>query len=72
MVDDVQINLEKQIFRNELKRVINFLALALNRFELVEGEFGYKCEEFGIDNLKELIIEELQSYETKSTYENTK
>lgn len=71
IVDDAQINVEKKIFQNELRRVINFLALAFNRYELVEGEFGRKCEEFGIENLKELIIEELKSYETIKTYENT-
>lgn len=72
IVDDAQVNVEKQIFQNELRRVINFLALATNRYELVEGEFGKKCEEFGIDNLKELIIEELKSYETTTTNEDTK
>jgi len=71
IVDDAQINVEKKIFQNELRRVINFLALATNRYELVEGEFGKKCEEFGIDNLKELIIEELKSYETTTAYEDT-
>ena len=71
IVDDAQIGVEKQIFQNELKRVINFLALATNRYELVEGDFGEKCEEFGIDNLKELIIEELKSYETTTAYEDT-
>lgn len=71
IIDDAQVNVEKQIFQNELRRVINFLALATNRYELVEGEFGKKCEEFGIDNLKELIIEELKSYETTTAYEDT-
>jgi len=71
IVDDAQINVEKKIFQNELHRVINFLALATNRYELVVGEFGNKCEEFGIDNLKELILEELRSYETNTAYEDT-
>lgn len=72
IVDDAQINVEKQIFQNELRRVINFLALATNRYELVEGDFGKKCKEFGIDNLKELIIDELKSYEITTDYEDTK
>ncbi|MEX0723914.1 MAG: DEAD/DEAH box helicase family protein [Gracilimonas sp.] len=71
IVDDAQVNIEKKIFQNELRRVINFLALATNRYELVEGEFGKKCEEFGIDNLKELIVEELKTYETIDAYEDT-
>lgn len=71
IVDDAQVNIERKIFQNELRRVINFLALATNRYELVEGEFGEKCEEFGIDNLKELIIEELKTYETIDAYEDT-
>lgn len=70
--DETQLNIEKQIFRNELQRVINFLALASNRLGLVDGEFGKKCEEFGIDNLKELIIEELKTYETSKAHENIK
>jgi hypothetical protein len=72
VVDDVQKNLEKKIFRNELERVINFLALASNRLELVDGQFGLKCKEYGIDNLKELIIRELSNYEIKETNEDTK
>ena len=69
--DEAQLNIEKQIFRSELQRVINFMALASNRLDLVDGEFGNKCDEFGIVNLKELILEELKTYNTSVHHENT-
>lgn len=71
IVDDAQVNVEKKIFQNELRRVINFLALATNRYELVEGEFGNKCQEFGIDNLKELIMQELENYNKAIAHEDS-
>jgi superfamily II DNA or RNA helicase len=50
-----QIQAEKNIFRSELFRVINFAAIAENRMSIVEGALGEICTALQIDNLIELI-----------------
>ena len=63
VLDQKQIDAEKLIFRNEIHRVVNFLSLADNRLELVDGVFGQTCREYGVTDLKGLMNQELRSYE---------
>jgi hypothetical protein len=53
-----QIVVEKNIFLNELFRVINFAAIAKNRTEIIEGQLNQICEKLGINNLFELMNNE--------------
>jgi superfamily II DNA or RNA helicase len=57
------IQVEKNIFRNELNRIIDFIALSKNFMNLIEGDFGQKCKSIGINNLEELIYNEIKRYE---------
>ena len=50
-----QIQAEKNIFKAELLRVINFAAIAENRMQIAIGELNSICEAVGIDNLIELM-----------------
>jgi superfamily II DNA or RNA helicase len=50
-------NIEKNIFRSELRRVINFLALADNRLEILNGKLKDICHMFDIDPYEMLLIE---------------
>lgn len=54
---------ELNIFRTELNRIIDFIALSKNVMDLVNGDFGKQCQIFGINNLEELINNEITRYE---------
>ena len=60
--DELTLNTERNIFKNELLRVINFMALANNVIDLATGEFEKKCMEYGIANLSQLINMEIKQY----------
>lgn len=50
-------NIETNIFKNELKRVVNFLALADNRHDILNGRFIDICLKFEIDVYEMLLLE---------------
>lgn len=54
-ISQQQLNAEKNVFKSELLRIINFAAIADNRTEIVEHELGDICKNIGIDNLLELM-----------------
>lgn len=55
-ISEQQIQIEKNIFRNELSRIIDFISLANNSYELVSGPFGDKCFEYGIENITGMLL----------------
>ena len=55
--------IELNIFKTELSRIIDFIAISKNVLDLVNGEFGQKCQAIGIKNLEELINNEIAKYE---------
>jgi superfamily II DNA or RNA helicase len=61
-LDSDMVQVERNIFKNELLRVIDFIALSKNFINLIHGEFGKSCANFGIDNLEELIFNEITRY----------
>jgi superfamily II DNA or RNA helicase len=60
--DNDQLETEKNIFRTELRRVINFAALADNCSELLKGELLDVCRRLELD-LTEAILTELKTYD---------
>ena len=54
----LQIVAEKNIFKSELTRIINFTAIAENRIEIVGNELGRICQNLDINNLIEQINNE--------------
>ena len=56
-----EIQNEKNIFKTELFRIINFAAIANNRMEIAEGQLGEICKEAGINNLLELMNIEMNN-----------
>lgn len=64
--DDARLNqsqrkAEINIFKSELRRVINFVALCDNRREIVKGSLNDLCEKLEID-LNQEILNELEKY----------
>jgi len=60
--DRNQLETEKNIFRSELRRVINFAALADNCSDLIEGELATVCRKLEID-LADSLLKELKTYD---------
>jgi superfamily II DNA or RNA helicase len=54
-------NMEKNLFTGEVKRIVNFAALANNQIGIFYGELKNICEQLGI-NLFEMLEEENQKY----------
>lgn len=52
---------EKNMFTSEVKRVVNFAALADNQIDILYGDLKRLCEQLGI-NLFEMLEEENQQY----------
>jgi superfamily II DNA or RNA helicase len=57
-----QIETEKNIFRSELRRVVNFAAIADNCNEIIQDELASICRNLEID-LNGMLLEELETYE---------
>jgi len=53
---------EVNIFKSELIRIINFLALAENKNKIINDVLETVCKEVGIDNIYELINNELKKH----------
>ena len=54
-------SLEANLFKGEVKRIINFAALADNRVKIIYGQLNKLCLSLGID-LFEILESEEQQY----------
>lgn len=59
--DGQEQSLERNLFLGEVKRIVNFAALADNKIDILYGELSRTCFNLGIDLFK-LIEEEEQQY----------
>jgi superfamily II DNA or RNA helicase len=59
--DEESKQVERNLFLGEVKRVVNFAALADNQVEILYGPLKQQCEQLGV-NLFELLDEELKNY----------
>ena len=59
--DSQEQSLERNLFLGEVKRIVNFAALADNKIDILYGELSRICFNLGIDLFK-LIEEEEQQY----------
>ena len=55
------LNTERNLFLSEVKRVVNFAALADNQIEILYGPLKDLCEQLGI-NLFDLLDKEIVHY----------
>ena len=53
-------SLETNLFKNEVKRILNFAALAENKDDILYGDLHDICMSLGIDMFDMLEIEEEQ------------
>lgn len=59
--DDSDSNIERNLFLGEVKRIVNFAALADNKYEILYGELKNICLYLGID-IFQLLEKEEQQY----------
>lgn len=59
--DGEETNLEKNLFMGEVKRIVNFAALADNKYDILYGELKDICFNLGID-IFELLEKEEEQY----------
>lgn len=58
--DNSDNNLERNLFMGEVKRIVNFAALADNKYDILYGELKNICFNLEIDIFKLLEQEEQQ------------
>lgn len=59
LCDSIDHNLERNLFMSEVKRIVNFAALADNKYDILYGELKNICLNLGIDIFDLLEKEEL-------------
>ena len=59
-IDDSSSNMERNMFVSEVKRVLNFAALADNKLDILYGELRDVCHQLNIDMFRMLDEEEEQ------------
>ena len=60
-LDGENSSIEKNLFLSEVKRIVNFAALADNKFSILYGELKNICYNLGID-IFDLLEKEEQQY----------
>lgn len=62
ITNEADYNSEVNIFKSELIRIINFLALADNKNQIINNQLEALCKSVGINNIYELINNELKKH----------